>query len=118
MSSAQAKQVKNRREISGTLAQLVEQRTFNPFVVGSTPARPTTGYRQAALHLPAKRLFYWSLLSIVPKQDRDADAAVTRIERVVRVVGGRVGHTFNAGKSVAFDAAFFDQLAGSFCAFC
>ena len=27
--------------ISGTLAQLVEQRTFNPFVVGSTPARPT-----------------------------------------------------------------------------
>jgi hypothetical protein len=33
--------------------------TFNPFVVGSTPARPTTGYRQAALHLPAKRLFYW-----------------------------------------------------------
>ena len=27
--------------IGGTLAQLVEQRTFNPFVVGSTPARPT-----------------------------------------------------------------------------
>ena len=26
---------------SGSLAQLVEQRTFNPFVVGSTPARPT-----------------------------------------------------------------------------
>ena len=26
---------------SGTLAQLVEQWTFNPFVVGSTPARPT-----------------------------------------------------------------------------
>ena len=25
----------------GALAQLVEQRTFNPFVVGSTPARPT-----------------------------------------------------------------------------
>ena len=23
------------------LAQLVEQRTFNPFVVGSTPAHPT-----------------------------------------------------------------------------
>ena len=36
-----------------------EFNTFNPFVVGSTPARPTTGYRQAALHLPAKRLFYW-----------------------------------------------------------
>ena len=28
-------------EILGTLAQLVEQRTFNPFVVGSTPAGPT-----------------------------------------------------------------------------
>ena len=27
--------------VCGTLAQLVEQRTFNPFVVGSTPARPT-----------------------------------------------------------------------------
>ena len=26
----------------GTLAQLVEQRTFNPFVVGSTPAHPTS----------------------------------------------------------------------------
>ena len=25
----------------GMLAQLVEQRTFNPFVVGSIPARPT-----------------------------------------------------------------------------
>jgi hypothetical protein len=24
------------------LAQLVEQRTFNPFVVGSTPAHPTS----------------------------------------------------------------------------
>ena len=29
------------RETFGTLAQLVEQRTFNPFVVGSTPAGPT-----------------------------------------------------------------------------
>ncbi len=28
-------------QLIGTLAQLVEQRTFNPFVVGSTPARPT-----------------------------------------------------------------------------
>ena len=25
----------------GSLAQLVEQRTFNPFVAGSNPARPT-----------------------------------------------------------------------------
>ncbi len=25
----------------GTLAQLVEQRTFNPLVAGSNPARPT-----------------------------------------------------------------------------
>ena len=28
-------------QLIGTLAQLVEQRTFNPFVVGSTPAHPT-----------------------------------------------------------------------------
>jgi hypothetical protein len=27
--------------LEGMLAQLVEQRTFNPFVVGSTPAHPT-----------------------------------------------------------------------------
>ena len=27
--------------LNGALAQLVEQRTFNPFVVGSIPARPT-----------------------------------------------------------------------------
>jgi hypothetical protein len=26
----------------GSLAQLVEQRTFNPLVAGSNPARPTT----------------------------------------------------------------------------
>ena len=26
----------------GSVAQLVEQRTFNPLVVGSNPARPTT----------------------------------------------------------------------------
>jgi hypothetical protein len=26
----------------GTLAQLVEQRTFNPLVAGSNPARPTS----------------------------------------------------------------------------
>ena len=29
------------RSPDGMLAQLVEQRTFNPFVVGSTPAQPT-----------------------------------------------------------------------------
>jgi hypothetical protein len=29
------------------LAQLVEQRTFNPFVVGSTPAHPTNKKRFA-----------------------------------------------------------------------
>ena len=29
------------------LAQLVEQRTFNPFVVGSTPAHPTIQARKA-----------------------------------------------------------------------
>jgi hypothetical protein len=37
---------------NGMLAQLVEQRTFNPFVVGSTPAHPTTkslmAYRKPA----------------------------------------------------------------------
>ena len=32
----------------GTLAQLVEQRTFNPFVVGSTPARPTNMFFEKA----------------------------------------------------------------------
>jgi hypothetical protein len=33
----------------GTLAQLVEQRTFNPFVVGSTPARPTNLFKAQSL---------------------------------------------------------------------
>jgi hypothetical protein len=31
----------------GTIAQLVEQRTFNPFVVGSTPAGPTRKSKKA-----------------------------------------------------------------------
>ena len=30
------------------LAQLVEQRTFNPFVVGSTPAHPTNKFNGLA----------------------------------------------------------------------
>ena len=30
----------------GTIAQLVEQRTFNPFVVGSTPAGPTKNLKK------------------------------------------------------------------------
>jgi hypothetical protein len=29
----------------GSLAQLVEQRTLNPLVVGSTPTRPTNEYK-------------------------------------------------------------------------
>ena len=32
------------RPFGGPLAQLVEQRTFNPLVAGSSPARPTTEY--------------------------------------------------------------------------
>ena len=31
----------NRAHMAGPLAQLVEHRTFNPGVVGSTPTRPT-----------------------------------------------------------------------------
>jgi hypothetical protein len=31
----------------GSLAQLVEQRTFNPLVAGSNPARPTMNYQEA-----------------------------------------------------------------------
>ena len=37
-------QLNQQLQQDGTLAQLVEQRTFNPFVVGSTPARPTIQY--------------------------------------------------------------------------
>ena len=36
-------------KLDGTLAQLVEQRTFNPFVVGSTPARPTNTVKESPL---------------------------------------------------------------------
>ena len=32
----------------GTLAQLVEQRTFNPLVAGSNPARPTKKFKDLA----------------------------------------------------------------------
>ena len=35
------------RAFFGSLAQLVEQRTFNPLVAGSNPARPTTNYQEA-----------------------------------------------------------------------
>ncbi len=39
----------------GTIAQLVEQRTFNPFVVGSTPAGPT---KFKALCISVKNAFF------------------------------------------------------------
>ena len=42
----------------GTLAQLVEQRTFNPFVVGSTPARPTTRTRDPGPLRKRQRAFH------------------------------------------------------------
>ena len=35
----------------GSLAQLVEQRTFNPLVAGSNPARPTTNKFQPAFQV-------------------------------------------------------------------
>jgi hypothetical protein len=43
------------------LAQLVEQRTFNPFVVGSTPAHPTIFLKARSLpiglfYLPSRKL--------------------------------------------------------------
>ena len=36
------------RASSGSLAQLVEQRTLNPFVAGSIPARPTSIYKASS----------------------------------------------------------------------
>ena len=45
-------------EMSGLLAQLVEQRTFNPLVAGSNPAQPTKtskgSLREPFLLLPNK----------------------------------------------------------------
>jgi hypothetical protein len=46
----------------GMLAQTVEQRTFNPFVVGSIPAHPTNKINNLANNL-AK--FFGSLFKIV-----------------------------------------------------
>ena len=40
------------------LAQLVEQRTFNPFVVGSTPARPTK-FLNEIKHLQKCQCFFY-----------------------------------------------------------
>jgi hypothetical protein len=36
------------RAFFGSLAQLVEQRTFNPLVAGSNPARPTKEFSEKA----------------------------------------------------------------------
>ncbi len=41
----------------GTIAQLVEQRTFNPFVVGSTPAGPTK-FLNEIKHLEQSKCFF------------------------------------------------------------
>ncbi len=45
------------------LAQLVEQRTFNPFVVGSTPAHPTKLTRHQLLNSKASMRRPLSLLA-------------------------------------------------------
>jgi hypothetical protein len=39
------------------LAQLVEQRTFNPFVVGSTPAHPTIILKALCISVQSAFLF-------------------------------------------------------------
>ena len=36
--------------MGGPLAQLAEQRTFNPWVVGSSPTGPTSGKQDRAAH--------------------------------------------------------------------
>jgi len=48
----------------GSLAQLVEQRTFNPLVAGSNPARPTTNaqYQIKALRVIVTPFFVWGEL--------------------------------------------------------
>jgi hypothetical protein len=45
----------------GTIAQLVEQRTFNPFVVGSTPAGPTNKFKHSRLGSFRYRAFFVSV---------------------------------------------------------
>jgi hypothetical protein len=46
--AARCNSARQAKKASGTLAQLVEQRTFNPFVTGSTPVRPTMRHRSAS----------------------------------------------------------------------
>lgn len=51
--------------VYGVLAQLVEQRTFNPFVVGSIPAHPTINKQR--LIRDYKSFFMFAILEHVRK---------------------------------------------------
>ena len=46
----------------GMLAQLVEQRTFNPFVVGSIPAHPTKQHKRPCYLKRSRGLFMQELI--------------------------------------------------------
>ncbi len=48
----------------GSLAQLVEQRTFNPLVAGSSPARPTRKTSSKINGLPSGKPFFLLFLFV------------------------------------------------------
>ena len=50
------------RAFFGSLAQLVEQRTFNPLVAGSSPARPTKIQQEAHAFRCVGFLLFWIYL--------------------------------------------------------
>lgn len=50
------------------LAQLVEQRTFNPFVVGSTPAHPTKYALWALKSLLSEKMAGFFIFGVVSDQ--------------------------------------------------
>jgi hypothetical protein len=47
----------------GTLAQLVEQRTFNPLVAGSNPARPTKSIMKVRYLFDSGLFHFWQRLA-------------------------------------------------------
>ena len=58
---------------------------------------------------------FWSVLLV---HHRDTDPPVARVFGVIWVVRRRIGHAFNLGKSIAWNALPFNDLSsflGTFC---
>jgi len=62
-----------------------------------------------------EKVAFWSVLLV---HHRDADPSVARVFGVIWVVRRCIGHAFNLGKSIAWNALFLNDLSSFLSTLC